>query len=44
LVLASPQWYPTISDDVRQALLTFAQRVMAEPRFCWRMINTYVKG
>ncbi|HEU5013530.1 MAG TPA: phosphotransferase [Roseiflexaceae bacterium] len=44
LVLASPQWYPTISDDVRQALLTFAQRVMAEPRFRWRMINPYVKG
>jgi aminoglycoside phosphotransferase (APT) family kinase protein len=42
LVLASPQWYPTITTSVREALLVFAQHVLAEPRFRWRTPNAYI--
>lgn len=44
LVLASPQWYPTIHPDVRRKLLTFARQVMVQPRFEWRAINRYLEG
>jgi aminoglycoside phosphotransferase (APT) family kinase protein len=43
LVLASPQWYPTLADDHRRALLTFARRVMAAERFEWARINQYLQ-
>jgi len=42
LVLASPQWYPSLTDNVRRQLLTFARRVMAEPCFDWQAINSYL--
>ncbi len=42
LVLASPQWYPTQSDDVRSKLLTFARRVMQVETFDWQRINDYL--
>lgn len=44
LVLASPQWYPTIHPDVRRKLLTFARQVMVQPRFEWREMNRYLEG
>ncbi|MCG8352163.1 MAG: aminoglycoside phosphotransferase family protein [Chloroflexales bacterium] len=43
LVLASPQWYPTLSDQVRRALLAFARNVLGEQCFAWRQVNDYLK-
>lgn len=43
LVLASPQWYPTLTEGTRRTLLTFARRVLAEPVFNWQMINDYLE-
>lgn len=43
LVLASPQWYPTIDSQVRRKLLTFARQVMNAPEFDWRAINSYLE-
>lgn len=42
LVLASPQWYPTLRLEARRKLLTFARRVMAEEHFAWQQINCYL--
>lgn len=33
LVLASPVWYPDVSDDVRETLLSFVERLLAGERF-----------
>lgn len=42
LVLASPQWYPTLSDSVRHSLLTFARNVLLEPMYAWPEANRYL--
>jgi hypothetical protein len=42
LVLASPQWYPTISNQVRTSLLTFAREVLEERQFRWSDLNYYL--
>jgi aminoglycoside phosphotransferase (APT) family kinase protein len=42
LVLASPQWYPGNSADVRRKLLRFARNVLAETRFQWQEAQIYV--
>lgn len=44
LVLASPQWYPTLSDDVRRALLRFARTVLTQEFFAWPEINRYLEA
>jgi len=44
LVVASPIWYPTISDDVRRKLLTFACRVMATERYDYQQVNQYLEA
>jgi hypothetical protein len=44
LVLASPQWYPTLEAEARGKLLTFARRVLAEERFAWHQINRYLEA
>lgn len=44
LVLASPQWYPTLTDDVRRKLLTFARGVMTQEFFAWSEINQYLES
>jgi hypothetical protein len=44
LVLASPQWYPSLTPAVRHKLLVFAQRAMAEDTFQWRDINRYLEA
>jgi aminoglycoside phosphotransferase (APT) family kinase protein len=42
LVLASPQWYPTLDNAARRKLLTFARRVLNEERFVWQDLNRYL--
>lgn len=42
LVLASPQWYPTLKVEARRRLLTFAQRMLDEEHFQWQEINRYL--
>jgi thiamine kinase-like enzyme len=44
LVLASPQWYPTLTNDVRQKLLNFASNVMVDNTFNWQDINLYLRN
>jgi hypothetical protein len=44
LVLASPQWYPTLEEAVRRKILTFARRVMAKRSFEWQQINRYLEA
>jgi aminoglycoside phosphotransferase (APT) family kinase protein len=44
LVLASPQWYPSLQEDIRGRLLTLARRVLAEDYFDWRDINRYLEA
>lgn len=42
LVLASPQWYPTISLQTREALLRFAEHVLEESTYRWEAVNSYL--
>jgi len=44
LVLASPQWYPTIADAARRQLMRFAFNVMAEPSYAWAEVNRYLEA
>ncbi len=44
LVLASPQWYPSLADDVRRKLFTFAKEVLATERLDWQHINEYLEA
>ncbi|HEX6290168.1 MAG TPA: phosphotransferase [Herpetosiphonaceae bacterium] len=44
LVLASPQWYSTLSDETRRALLSFARNVMRQEHFAWQEINSYLSA
>lgn len=44
LVLASPQWYPTLDNAARRKLLTFARQVLDEEHFEWRQINHYLQA
>jgi hypothetical protein len=41
LVLASPIWYPTISEENRRKLLTFARNLLATERYDYRQVNHY---
>jgi hypothetical protein len=43
LVVASPVWYPTISDAVRRQLLTFARRVLLSEDYDFTAINHYLE-
>lgn len=42
LVLASPQWYPALSDTTRLQLLNLAHNVLSDITFDWRNINRYL--
>ena len=42
LVLASPTWYPNITNDVRQRLISLASNVLASKNFSWHEINHYL--
>lgn len=44
LVLASPLWYPTLTPQVRQTLLTFARRVLASERYDFKQPERYWEG
>ena len=44
LVLASPVWYPNISEDIRRKLLRFATRVMSIDRYDYCQVNQYLEG
>jgi thiamine kinase-like enzyme len=44
LVLASPIWYPTITDEVRYKLFNFAEQVMSVAQFDYRQVNHYLEG
>jgi len=41
LVMASPLWYPTLSDTIRQRLLEFILSVLEEETFDPNQVNTY---
>lgn len=43
LVLASPQWYPTLPPPVRRKLIAFARNVLQTQRFAWQAINCYLE-
>ena len=43
LVLASPIWYPTLSEDVRRKLLAFARRVMSTDRYEYQQVDQYLE-
>ncbi len=43
LVVASPEWYPDHPPQVRQALFTFMERVLEEPRFDYTRVNGYLR-
>ncbi len=42
LVVASPQWYPSHSVEIRQALFRFIENVLAEERFDYSNVNKYL--
>lgn len=44
LVLASPVWYPTISEEARRKLLTFARRVLSVEKYDYRRAGEYLEG
>jgi aminoglycoside phosphotransferase family enzyme len=41
LVMASPLWYPSLSDTVRQSILAFIAAVLESDRFDPREANRY---
>jgi aminoglycoside phosphotransferase (APT) family kinase protein len=41
LVMASPVWYPNLSETVRRRLLNFMLAVLDQPRFNPREVNAY---
>jgi hypothetical protein len=43
LVVASPIWYPTISEDTRRKLLTFARRVLESEWYDYEQVNQYLE-
>lgn len=42
LVLASPLWYPTISEEVRRKILAFARRVLDLEVYDYHKVNDYI--
>jgi aminoglycoside phosphotransferase (APT) family kinase protein len=43
LVLASPIWYPTLSEETRRKLLAFAGNVMATDQYDYLNVNQYLE-
>ena len=43
LVVASPVWYPTISEEVRRKLFTFARRVLLSEDYDYTEVNRYLE-
>ncbi len=42
VVVASPTWYPLLSDDVRRTLFNFLENVLACKQFNYRDVNSYL--
>ncbi len=42
VVVASPTWYPLLSDDVRRALFNFLENVLGSKRFNYKDVNSYL--
>ncbi len=40
-VVASPTWYPLLSDDVRRTLFNFLENLMSSKKFNYRDVNSY---
>lgn len=43
LVIASPIWYPYITEEARKKLLTFAHRVLSTDRYDYKQVNQYLE-
>jgi hypothetical protein len=41
-VVASPTWYPLLSDDVRRTLFNFLENVMRSKKFNYKDVNSYL--
>ncbi len=41
-VVASPTWYPLLSDEVRRALFNFLENVLRSEKFNYRDVNSYL--
>jgi hypothetical protein len=42
VVVASPTWYPLLSDDVRRTLFNFLENVLGSKQFNYRDVNSYL--
>jgi hypothetical protein len=42
MVVASPTWYPLLSDDVRRTLFNFAENLLTSEEFNYRDVNSYL--
>ncbi len=42
MVVASPTWYPLLSDDVRRTLFNFLENVLRSDSFNYRDVNSYL--
>ncbi|OPY53097.1 MAG: Phosphotransferase enzyme family protein [Methanosaeta sp. PtaU1.Bin060] len=42
MVVASPTWYPLLSDDVRRTLFNFLENVLGAESFNYRDVNSYL--
>jgi hypothetical protein len=42
IVVASPTWYPLLSDDVRRILFNFLENILKADRFDYRNVNKYI--
>ncbi|MFO8100964.1 MAG: phosphotransferase [Dehalococcoidia bacterium] len=43
LVLAHPEWYPSLSPEVRRAILRFLGNILLEERFDYANVNKYLE-
>jgi hypothetical protein len=42
MVVASPTWYPLLTDDVRRTLFNFMENVLGSEGFNYRDVNSYL--
>jgi hypothetical protein len=42
MVVASPTWYPLLSDDIRRTLFNFLENVLSSKSFNYRDVNSYL--
>jgi len=43
VVVASPTWYPLLSDDVRRTLFNFLENVLNDDEFDYMILNNYMR-